>query len=83
MGNTKIAHEITIHGKKARPGDRMTIGKGWRLAVIKGQKRVFVATLLGTHNLGNKRIAVFSVPKQPQTALSSNAAWYSGQLKIH
>ena len=41
----------------------MTKGKGWRLAVTKGDKRVFVGTLLETINLGNKRIAIFSVPK--------------------
>ena len=63
MANTKISPELTIRGTKARRGDRMTRGKGWRLVVIKGRKRVFVATLLGTHNLGDKRIAVFSVPK--------------------
>jgi hypothetical protein len=57
------AAEITILGEKAKRGARMTPGKSWRLAVIKGKKRVFVATLLGTHNVGNMRIAVFSVPK--------------------
>ena len=41
----------------------MTKGKGWRLAVVKGDQRVFVGTLLETINLGDKRIAIFSVPK--------------------
>jgi hypothetical protein len=51
---------ITIKGQKAKRGERMRSGKGWRLA--KG-RRVFVGTLLGTFNLGSKRIAIFSVPK--------------------
>ena len=41
----------------------MTTGKGWRLATTQGDRRVFVGTLLTTINLGDKRIAVFSVPK--------------------
>lgn len=55
--------QIKIMGQKARRGDRMTKGKGWRLAVQKGRKRVFVGTLLEIINFGNKRIAIFSVPK--------------------
>lgn len=43
--------------------DAMTGGKGWRLATMKGRKRVFVGTLLGTLNLRKRRIAMFSVPK--------------------
>jgi hypothetical protein len=61
-----MAREITIKGQPAKPGDRMTKAKGgggWRLATISGKKRVFAATLLTTFNFGNKRIAVFSVPK--------------------
>jgi hypothetical protein len=58
-----MADQIQIIGKKAKRGDRMTMGKGWRLAVVKGDKRIFVATLLQTINIGNKRIAIFSVPK--------------------
>ena len=58
-----MASEVTIHGKKAKKGERMTGRSGWRLVTTKGRKRVFVATLLGTHNMGTKRIAVFSVPK--------------------
>lgn len=42
---------------------RMTKGSGWRLVVIKGQKRFFVGTLLYTYNSGNQRLALFSVPK--------------------
>lgn len=42
---------------------RMTKGSGWRLVVIKGQKRFFVGTLLDTYNFGAKRLALFSVPK--------------------
>lgn len=55
--------EITIQGDKAKKGERMTKGNGWRLAMTKGKKRVFVGTLLETINLGNNRIAIFSVPK--------------------
>ena len=58
-----MAGEITIQGKKARKGQRMTKGTGWRLVVMKGQKRIFVGTLLDTINMGKKRLAIFSVPK--------------------
>ena len=58
-----MAVNITFSGEKAKRGERMTKGKGWRLAVTKGKKRVFVATLLETINLGDKRLAIFSVPK--------------------
>lgn len=58
-----MAGDITISGKKARKGERMTKGNGWRLATTKGKKRVFVGTLLETINIGTKRIAIFSVPK--------------------
>jgi hypothetical protein len=51
---------VTIKGQKARRGERMRSGKGWRLA--KG-RLVFAGTLLDTFNLGSKRIAIFSVPK--------------------
>lgn len=58
-----MASEISIKGRRAQKGERMTRGKGWRLATVTGRKRVFVATLLHTVNLGHKRIAIFSVPK--------------------
>ena len=58
-----MATDITIKGKKAKKGERMTGGNGWRLATTKGKKRVFVGTLLKTINMGSKRIAIFSVPK--------------------
>ena len=58
-----MAAGIMIRGNKARRGERMTPGKGWRLATVKGRKRVFVGTLLTTINFGRKRLAVFSVPK--------------------
>jgi hypothetical protein len=58
-----MAGGITIKGKKAKRGERMTKGKGWRLATVKGRKRVFVGALLETFNFGEKRIAIFSVPK--------------------
>jgi hypothetical protein len=43
-----MAGEITIKGKKAKKGEKMTGGTGWRLATTKGRKRVFAATLLHT-----------------------------------
>jgi len=55
--------EISIKGQRAKKGERMTRGKGWRLATVKGRKRVFVGTLLETINFGRKRIAILSVPK--------------------
>lgn len=58
-----MATEIRIQGKKARKGERMTKGAGWRLAIVKGRKRIFAGTLLHTINIGSKRIAVFNVPK--------------------
>jgi len=58
-----MAGGITIQGEKAKQGERMTKGKGWRLATVKGSRRVFVATLLGTINHGKMRLAIFSVPK--------------------
>ena len=58
-----MAAEITIKGEKAKKGERMTKGKGWRLAVLKGRKRIFVGALLDTYNFGRKRLAIFSVPK--------------------
>jgi hypothetical protein len=57
-----MASEI-IKGQKAKRGERMTGGNGWRLATTKGKKRVFVGTLLETINRGKERIAIFSVPK--------------------
>jgi hypothetical protein len=58
-----MAGQISIKGKKAPKGEKMTKGTGWRLAATTGRKRVFVATLLHTINMGSKRIAIFSVPK--------------------
>lgn len=47
--------------RPVRRGTKMRHGKGWRL--IKNGK-LFVGSLLNTFNLGNRRIAVFSVPKR-------------------
>ena len=58
-----MAGEITIKGKKAKKGQRMTKGQGWRLVAVKGRERIFVGTLLDTINMGSKRLAIFSVPK--------------------
>jgi hypothetical protein len=59
----QMANDVTVQGKRAKKGDRMTGGNGWRLVTTKGRKRVFVGTLLGTINRGKERIAIFSVPK--------------------
>lgn len=59
----KPTTDITIKGRKAKKGERMTGGSGWRLATTKGSTRVFNGTLLGTVNKGAMRIAIFSVPK--------------------
>lgn len=58
-----MAGEITIRGKRAAKGERMTGGAGWRLITTKGRKRVFNGTLLNTYNFDKTRIAVFKVPK--------------------
>ncbi|MDP9267040.1 MAG: hypothetical protein M3P27_01785 [Acidobacteriota bacterium] len=58
-----MAALITIQGKKAGKGERMTGKRGWKLAATRGRKRIFTATLLSTVNWGKTRIAVFSVPK--------------------
>lgn len=59
----KMATDVVIKGQKAKKGERMTLGAGWRLATTKGKQRVFVGTLLKTFNFGNRRLAIFSVPK--------------------
>ncbi len=45
-----MVSEITIKGQKAKRGERMTKGTGWRLAIVTNKKRVFVGTLLETIN---------------------------------
>ncbi len=57
-----MAGGITIKGTKAKKGERMTKGNGWRLATTKRRKRVFAGTLIETINFGGKRLAIFSVP---------------------
>jgi hypothetical protein len=58
-----MAVQITIKGRRAKKGERMTGGRAWRLAATKGKTRIFPATLLKTFNFGKQRIAIFSVPK--------------------
>ena len=58
-----MATEITVKGKKAKRGERMTSGTGWRLVRTRGRRLVFVGTLLDTINIGRVRLAIFSVPK--------------------
>lgn len=59
----RVVRDIEIKGKKAVKGERMTTGRGWKLAATTGKKRIFAGTLLGTYNMGSTRIAIFSVPK--------------------
>lgn len=59
-----MPNKITIQGEKAKRGERMTTGAGWRLVTTKGKKRIFAGTLISTTNLGNWRVAIFSVPKR-------------------
>lgn len=58
-----MATTISIKGKEARRGTNLRKGTGWRLAHVNGRKRVFAATLLHSINIGEHRIAIFSVPK--------------------
>jgi hypothetical protein len=56
---------IYIDGKRAKKGERMVKGTKWRLAKITGKKPAsfFVGTLRETINVGNVRLAIFTVPK--------------------
>lgn len=54
---------ITLRGEKAPKGAKMTKGAGWKLVATKGRNRVFTGSLLQTFNIGNKRLAIFNVPK--------------------
>ena len=58
-----MARDVTIKGQQAAKGERITPGRGWRLATTMGKKRVFAGTLLQTFNFGKSRLAIFSVPK--------------------
>ena len=59
----KVVKDIQINGKDAVKGERMTKGSKWKLTATTGKERTFNGTLLGTHNIGNVRIAIFDVPK--------------------
>jgi hypothetical protein len=53
-----------VAGVAVRKGEKMTLGTGWKLVHDGANgERVFVGTLKATVNLGELRIAVFSVPK--------------------
>jgi hypothetical protein len=56
-----VARVITINAKKAKRGERMTGGRGYRL--ITKRNKMFVGTLIQTINVGKYRLAIFSVPK--------------------
>ncbi len=58
-----MASYTRVLGQLVRKGGKMTKGSKWRLVAQKGKKRAFAGTLLTTFNLGHRRIAVFSVPK--------------------
>ncbi len=63
MTGKALTRALNAQGVRAVKGERMTRGQGWRLVTTRGRKRVFVGTLLQTFNFGNRRIAIFSVPK--------------------
>jgi len=58
-----MASHTRVLGQKVRKGEKMTKGSRWRLVAQSGRKRAFAGTLLTTFNLGHRRMAVFSVPK--------------------
>jgi hypothetical protein len=58
-----MATYTKVLGEKVLKGGKMTKGSKWRLVAQSGKKRAFAGTLLTTFNLGHRRIAVFSVPK--------------------
>jgi hypothetical protein len=55
---------VTLQTKKAPKGAKMTSGSGWRLVKTTGTKQMFVGSLIDTINFGNRRLAIFSVPKR-------------------
>jgi hypothetical protein len=58
-----MASYTRVLGQKVRKGGKMTKGSRWHLVAQGGRRRAFAGTLLTTFNLGHRRIAVFSVPK--------------------
>jgi hypothetical protein len=59
-----MATYTRVLGQKVLKGGRMTKGAGWRLVMQIGRNPAFAGTLLTTFNLGHRRIAVFSAPKE-------------------
>ena len=51
---------MAVKKSKARKGEKMVAGSGWRLQSKTGKK--FAGTLLKTFTLSGRRIALFSVP---------------------
>lgn len=49
--------------KSVAKGKRMTRISKYEIVPKAGKRRKFTGTLLKTFNLGNRRIAIFSVPK--------------------
>ena len=49
---------------KTRRGKKMTKTGGYKILTTKGGERGFRGTLLKTFNVGNLRLAIFSVPKR-------------------
>lgn len=58
-----MARHTKVLGQKIRKGVRMTTGSRWRIVAETGRQRAFAGTLLSTFNLGHRRVAIFSVPK--------------------
>ena len=60
--NAKKANEINLSAIKARKGENLTKGAGWRLVATKGRNRVFAARLVAVIRSKGQRLAVFNVP---------------------
>ena len=60
--NVKRANAISLSGIKARKGENLTKGAGWRLVATKGRNRVFAGRLVAVIRSKGQRLAVFNVP---------------------
>jgi hypothetical protein len=58
-----MAKEISIEGKPAKKGERLTKGSGYVLVATKGKNRFFTAKLRHIINAGDQRFVVLEVPK--------------------
>src|SRR3954463_893277 len=61
------AVEKTKSAGSTKQDSRMAIGRGWRLT-RDGGKTVFTATLVTTHDLGDRSVALFKFAHNPREA---------------